>query len=1267
MADTVTMRKGGQFYQIDITDNPSDEEILLRRDKQHEDYLSQVPETPKATPEILEKADEVEQEKKGVGANVAEVPFGIASGVTKGLSAIDRFADRITGGGVDKVDNWFNQTFLNLGYVTLTEDGRVGWNKAPATKDDQSLDFTIFDMQTPTGKITDGLSKFLTGMVFSNKLRTGVFGKDKTKVGKVTGAMTDAVIGEQFVFDPFEDRLSNLVEDLAPEYSNLVTDALMAKEGDTEMEARVKMAGEALIIEGVFFPLAATIRGLRALRSGKKVNVDDEKELTAYIDSLSETPEVSIKELEDKLKFAQANDAFNKRMDDIKAVKGDSTISPAEIKKAKLEANKKQLEDTPDSITDVWKEEFGVGTGTTNRGMIQRADNIIKKAFVDSPNIRIGIKNIQETILKHPKNFDLQVAAIGRLTQLTTKNYLKSKSNYDKIITDIKNQKYALDNKPRTPRSKTNNLEQNIKIMNEIAERDEAQKQLLKLGAEAKTEFNKARNELIWSIGAFKGNRRASGNALQIQKLFQGFGVADKEVEKHFDKLLANAPTSQVRNAFISRALDMLSAKTVKNVLRGLDEIFIANILTGIKTHVVNTTTNTAWMLYKPLEIMGASGIRALSDKTGAGIQFREGMAQYKGLLRNFNESRKMGMDAYFKARSFLDNNTTYEMQQKSVFGDELVWGKTFKSKTLRELSNEIEINPNKATLSSLFNTGIKAFSTRGLVMEDEFFKNMAYRSRVYGKAYVKNYDLLKAQGLKGKELTKAAVQKADEQVRLSVDEQMNMNRFNAYETTDVYQADALQYSRESTFTQDLGKRSAQFQKAVGAIPLARQIFPFIRTPLNLISESIKRSPLARLSPRWNKARREGTPEEKALAWFQLAEGMSIYTGASLAWGITMEDAPISGTGQGTWTQMQNAREVGGQLTTAFTLGDTQYQFNRFDPFSTIFESFGVMAELARSGQYEGFQDVSTSMSIGLMKMLANDTYATSVRQLMRAIEDESGQGMRKFMMSRVQQLVPLSGMNKTIGTHDDPIAREMRTYLDAVKAGLGLNKSLAPNYDLLGREVMRPRASSSADWTGYFGEAGQRFVNLTMPLATRQVDTDPVAVEIVNQDVATPEISPFPVRYAGTIDLNNKEFSVGEDGSPLYGEGKTAYDRLNEILRSDTLMGDMSLYEHLTNIITSPEYGYEDFSTDKMFVDTPFGRRNLKRVYGSRREQLTAAISKAHQLAINQLEQENPNLAKQAQKWIYIKGLVKSKEGQALIEASNEGVDLNEVLEGAN
>ena len=58
------------------------------------------------------------------------------------------------------------------------------------------------------------------------------------------------------------------------------------------------------------------------------------------------------------------------------------------------------------------------------------------------------------------------------------------------------------------------------------------------------------------SIWAFRGASSTAGRSLNILQLFQNFDKVDPlDVEKTFNDLVRKAPSEQVRNSFIARAI----------------------------------------------------------------------------------------------------------------------------------------------------------------------------------------------------------------------------------------------------------------------------------------------------------------------------------------------------------------------------------------------------------------------------------------------------------------------------------------------------------------------------------------------------------------------------------------------------------------------------------------------------------------------------------------------------------------------------------------
>ena len=79
--------------------------------------------------------------------------------------------------------------------------------------------------------------------------------------GAAAGALTDALI-----FDPDDPRLANLIDQLAPELKNPITDYLKADPNDTEALKRFKAAAEGTVIGTAFNMLLPIVKGMRHVK-----------------------------------------------------------------------------------------------------------------------------------------------------------------------------------------------------------------------------------------------------------------------------------------------------------------------------------------------------------------------------------------------------------------------------------------------------------------------------------------------------------------------------------------------------------------------------------------------------------------------------------------------------------------------------------------------------------------------------------------------------------------------------------------------------------------------------------------------------------------------------------------------------------------------------------------------------------------------------------------------------------------------------------------
>jgi hypothetical protein len=1172
----------GQRVEIDTSDNPSQEEIGRRID---EYFTAQTNET---TQVVQAPAKE---ESHSIEHHLAEIPEGVASGVVRGVANIDRQIDKATNGAWTAMGDWFNENVANLGYLRIDQNGRVSWAENKTTTEDVEL----LNTETLTGDIVEGISQFATGFVTAKKARTALLGDATTKSGKLAGYTSDMLLGGQIAFDPHEDNLANFVQRY-PQLENPVTEYLAVDKDDSEAEARFKMALIDLGLEAVSLPIIAMVRSTKNAMKGAEPEEVDIDTLTKFMDENSDVG-ISLNELDDKIEAAVQNEAkLRTRYNQADEARANNDMTGKEVEVEKAAAREEAIENTDDTILKYGQDQYGYGVKKSNEQLIREADDVLAEHFGDSGSVSDLMGALKSTV--NVKDFDVYMTATGRLLQRTSRNYA--------MALQAKN-------------SAQGNLEKLYKQIDKDTSLSAKDKTLAKMQAKNGLDgemaiYRQQRNDYLESIQAFRGASTTGGRAVQINKMFQNFDVPAEAVEKKFDELLMRAGNQQIRNNFAMRALNAMKRGTGKT-LRMLDELFITSILSSGKTHIINTVSGGMQTIYLPAERLLAAGVRTLFDGKGGAKDARAVMAQYGSMRHQVVESGRMALQTYKTGKNVLDNKNTVE--DTPAIGRDL----EFSMDTLKGLARMVDGNGDKITLADLLGTAMRATSTRALGAEDEFWKQLNFRSYITGRAYSDGFEVATAQGLKGQQAKDFAKAHADTALTRAYNEQsqLSANGLSSRLGMEQYRAEGLQYAREATFTQGLEKGGASFQNMVASVPLARQLFPFVRTPLNIISAAIQRSPLAPLSGRWWKDLTAGG-ERTSLALTRLAIGTSVTYGVMSNW--AENDIQFTGNLSSNFARRQNMQELGGHIAGSIVMPDgTQYQISRFDPFSSIFEGIGVIQELYREGKTEQADSLGLELGLAMTNMLANDTYATSVRQLMFALQSEGG--LDKFLRGRTGQLVPFSGAMRSFTALDDPYQRELRSHLDAIKATLpGFSDQVPPRYNVLGEVVERPKYAD-------LGFMSQETAHLVSPIMTGKKKTDPVAVEIVNQKVSAVKQSPIVAN--GAIDLNDAHFAKDETGKAIYKDNRTAYDHYNYILANSKMFDGLTLREFLGSVIKMPEY--QDELTDFKMIETPYGKKRAMAYGGTRNEILTQIISDAKKMALEELSAANPAVLRARQK----------------------------------
>jgi len=210
------------------------------------DVARTVPQFPRAViGGVRDAVQEALELTEGVGDRIAE-----ATNLDPRLT----FIDPETGG-------------FKLG-ATVTPEDVAAFREAIGNPDAGSVELPdVEDPDTTTGMLVEGITQFLTGFAAGGSaLRGAGILQQSGNIANVARGFTQGAIADFTVFDPQEERLSNLVESV-PALKNPVTGYLAADGNDSEMEGRIKSVLEGGGLGAIAEPF---VQGLRAMRAKRR-------------------------------------------------------------------------------------------------------------------------------------------------------------------------------------------------------------------------------------------------------------------------------------------------------------------------------------------------------------------------------------------------------------------------------------------------------------------------------------------------------------------------------------------------------------------------------------------------------------------------------------------------------------------------------------------------------------------------------------------------------------------------------------------------------------------------------------------------------------------------------------------------------------------------------------------------------------------------------------------------------------------------------------
>jgi len=568
---------------------------------------------------------------------------------------------------------------------------------------------------------------------------------------------------------------------------------------------------------------------------------------------------------------------------------------------------------------------------------------------------------------------------------------------------------------------------------------------------------------------------------------------------------------NQLEHVDSIEGLNKLTKSSISEKVQSvLIENFINSILSGVKTHVINTSGNALFQGMNIAERAVAARIGRFLG-TEEGVAVGEASAHIYGMMHSWRQALKAAGTALRKGEP-SDQVMKFEgTVNKAISADNL------------------ELSGGLGRAVDLLGTVIRFPTERVMLPVDEMFK-----------VFARNGDL-----------ARQAFREADRVTSLSGNPEdagkviQEFFRNPPQQALDEAQASALY----NTFQNPLGEVGQSVQKTINKIPGARFVAPFIRTPINIFKAGLlERSPVAVFTRKFHQdLKAGGAARDMAIARVSMG---------SLTAGVVANYAAngqITGGGPSN-PQARALLEATGWkpysvVWTNPVTGKTHYQsYQRAEPLAYVIGAVADLVEIQNYGDDEldtddeRVNEISSAIIAAIAENTMNKTFMTGISDFTRAMDDPK-RYMGSWFDNMLAAQIPFSGTRRDISKIVDPYARTAWELTDKVKKSSGFPgyiDDVPANLDLYGDPKYHPAGS---------------LLGIMSPFPDSTKTTDEVKLEVVRvmESSRTVPIARPSKRIDG-VKLTTKEYydyvqlsrKIIEDG-----EGNTFYEALQETIDS--------------------------------------------------------------------------------------------------------------------
>jgi hypothetical protein len=255
----------------------------------------------------------------------------------------------------------------------------------------------------------------------------------------------------------------------------------------------------------------------------------------------------------------------------------------------------------------------------------------------------------------------------------------------------------------------------------------------------------------------------------------------------------------------------------------------------------------------------------------------------------------------------------------------------------------------------------------------------------------------------------------------------------------------AHQTALHGTFQNELGEFGRSVQRTIQSDPtgISKYLFPFVRTPINLVKASAEFSPYGLI---------------KGLAKGDVDATSRGVIGSGIAAGIAALalEGHITGGGPVDFKKKQTLEATGWQPY-SLKIGNKYIAYHRLEPLGLV---MGLVADAIHGMKMGDSEQVSSSKAdtavAHIERNLSDLPFMFGLSSIVDALKDTSGKRIDNFIARQVAGFIPAGVAN--IAESLDPTVRHPQGVAQTIQSRIpGLTRNVPPSIDITGQPIQRP------------------------------------------------------------------------------------------------------------------------------------------------------------------------------------------------------------------